>query len=295
MMAATILHHLCLIVVLLALRVVSDCTSYGVDFANGGSYNIDGSSNENFSFSTIFQGCTDETITPVLRDTNGNSYGCTSINTNPEGTAVTSTCGIPYSQMWTGQWRIILSGRQIAVQRIINLTVGKPETVVVTAYLYRHNHADATDSHQDINSRQNRDRQDRNKNGAHDHHAVSLLPLPHVQDHDGQVAPVAAGDRQRQTRRDDRPRRADPDQGARAATGLFPARGDYHNGYGDDVYRHAHERHDAARGHDDGDVDSHEYCYHYACTQHRLSPRRPWKDDYYYQAVFNHHVDDRHV
>lgn len=55
-MAATILHHLWLIVALLALRAVADCASYGVDFANGGSYNIDGSSNEYFSFTTIFQG-----------------------------------------------------------------------------------------------------------------------------------------------------------------------------------------------------------------------------------------------
>ncbi|KAK8099084.1 uncharacterized protein PG998_012325 [Apiospora kogelbergensis] len=132
-MAATLLHRLWLIAALVTLRVAADCVSYGVDFANGGSYNIDGSSNENFSFSTIFQGCSDESITPVLRDSNENSYVCSSILTTPEGTAVTSTCGIPYSQMWTGQWRIILSGRQIAVQRVINLTVGKPETVVITA------------------------------------------------------------------------------------------------------------------------------------------------------------------
>lgn len=55
-MAATIFHHLWLIAALLALKVVADCVSYGVDFANGGSYNIDGSSNENFSFATVFQG-----------------------------------------------------------------------------------------------------------------------------------------------------------------------------------------------------------------------------------------------
>ncbi|KAK6839884.1 hypothetical protein PG989_015750 [Apiospora arundinis] len=133
MMAAAILRRVWLISALFALRVAADCASYGVDFANGGSYNIDGSSNENFSFTTIFQGCSEETITPVLRDSNENSYVCSSILTTPEGTAVTSTCGIPYSQMWTGQWRIILSGRQIAVQRVINLTVGKPETVVITA------------------------------------------------------------------------------------------------------------------------------------------------------------------
>lgn len=41
--------------------------------------------------------------------------------------------GIPYSQMRTGQWKILLQGRQLAVQRVLYLTVGTPETVVVTA------------------------------------------------------------------------------------------------------------------------------------------------------------------
>ncbi|KAK7917328.1 hypothetical protein PG985_010936 [Apiospora marii] len=269
-------------------KVAADCASYGVDFANGGSYNIDGSSNENFSFTTIFQGCSEESITPVLRDSNENSYGCSPINTTPEGTSVTSSCGIPYSQMWTGQWRIILSGRQIAVQRVINLTVGKPETVVVThtggynchrnqndysnidlatanynyavqqAYVYRHHHANTADCYQDINGSEDRNGQDRNELGVRDRYEVGVLPLPHVQDHDGQVAPVAAGDRQqRQAGRHRRARRAAPDQGARAAGahGFCPTGGDNHHGHRDDVHRHAHEHYDAACGDDDGDVD----------------------------------------
>jgi hypothetical protein len=48
----------CLIALLalLAVRVRADCTSYGVDYSNGGSYFIDASSNQYFTFITIFQG-----------------------------------------------------------------------------------------------------------------------------------------------------------------------------------------------------------------------------------------------
>jgi hypothetical protein len=34
--------------------------------------------------------------------------------------------------MSSGQWKIILSGDQIAVQRIITLTAGVPQTVTIT-------------------------------------------------------------------------------------------------------------------------------------------------------------------
>ena len=41
---------------LLALRANAACTSYGVDYSSGGSYYIDGASNQYFSFATVFQG-----------------------------------------------------------------------------------------------------------------------------------------------------------------------------------------------------------------------------------------------
>ncbi len=40
----------------LCLGVRADCASYGVDSSNGGAYYIDGSSNQYFSFITVFQG-----------------------------------------------------------------------------------------------------------------------------------------------------------------------------------------------------------------------------------------------
>lgn len=108
------------------------CSSYGVDYSNGGAYYIDGSSNQYFSFITVFQGCTQESISPVLVGPDDNEYACSSISTQPAGTQVTSTCGIPYSAMQSGTWKIIIQSSQIAVQRTVTLTVGVPQTVVTT-------------------------------------------------------------------------------------------------------------------------------------------------------------------
>lgn len=47
---------------LLGLRASAACTSYGVDFSNGGSYDIDSESNEYFSFISVFQGKSTERI-----------------------------------------------------------------------------------------------------------------------------------------------------------------------------------------------------------------------------------------
>ncbi|KAK3937407.1 hypothetical protein QBC46DRAFT_319704 [Diplogelasinospora grovesii] len=125
----------CLLVLLalFAPRVRADCNSYGVDYSNGGSYYIDGSSNQYFTFITVFQGCTQESISPVLVGPDDNEYACSAVNTQPAGTQVTSTCGIPFSAMKSGVWRIIVSGNQIAVQRTITLTVGTPATTWITA------------------------------------------------------------------------------------------------------------------------------------------------------------------
>ncbi|KAH6842583.1 hypothetical protein B0I37DRAFT_436193 [Chaetomium sp. MPI-CAGE-AT-0009] len=117
---------------LLGLRASAACTSYGVDFANGGAYNIDGESNEYFSFITVFQGCSRETVSPVLVGPDDNVYACSDIETQPAGTQVKSTCGIPYSAMSSGRWTIIIAGDQISAQRTISLTVGVPQTTRVT-------------------------------------------------------------------------------------------------------------------------------------------------------------------
>jgi len=79
------------LVACLALRVHADCTSYGVDFSNGGRYNIDSTSNQYFSFITIFQDCQQESINPVLVGPDGSEYACSAIRTQPAGQQVTST------------------------------------------------------------------------------------------------------------------------------------------------------------------------------------------------------------
>ncbi|KAI1868842.1 hypothetical protein JX265_006821 [Neoarthrinium moseri] len=108
------LFRLCALLVVFCSTVWAECQSYGVDYSNGGSYEIDASSNQYFSFETVFQGCAQEIISPVLVDPKGNH-------------------GIPYSSMPSGQWKIILSGQQVAVQRVITLTAGLPTTVTVIA------------------------------------------------------------------------------------------------------------------------------------------------------------------
>ncbi|PKS05756.1 hypothetical protein jhhlp_007585 [Lomentospora prolificans] len=131
-MAAT-LRSFATLFALLAVRVMADCVSYGIDYANGGQYYIDASSIQYFSFVSVFQGCSQEAINPVLVDPLGNNYSCSTITTQPEGQQLTSTCGIPYSSMTSGEWKIIISGEQVNVQRTITLTVGVPETETVTA------------------------------------------------------------------------------------------------------------------------------------------------------------------
>lgn len=40
--------------------------------------------------------------------------------------------GIPFSAMRSGEWKILIAGDQIQVQRTMTLTVGRPETETVT-------------------------------------------------------------------------------------------------------------------------------------------------------------------
>ncbi|KAL2264911.1 hypothetical protein VTJ83DRAFT_7421 [Remersonia thermophila] len=126
------LRYMWLLVALLAMRASAACTSYGVDFVTGGTYSIDVTSNEYFTFTTVFQGCTWEAIRPILVGPDDNLYACSEITTEPNGVQVKSTCGIPYSAMRSGRWRIVFSGNQISTQRTLNLVVGQPQTTWVT-------------------------------------------------------------------------------------------------------------------------------------------------------------------
>ena len=52
------------VLALLSVKVLADCVSYGIDYANGGAYYIDGSSPQYFTFITVFQGgsCADPQV-----------------------------------------------------------------------------------------------------------------------------------------------------------------------------------------------------------------------------------------
>ncbi|TLS29343.1 hypothetical protein PpBr36_01551 [Pyricularia pennisetigena] len=113
--------------------VAQSCTSQGIDYSNGGSYYIDSSSNDYFSFVSEFQGCYRESISPVLVDPDNNQYACSAIEIGNSGAKVTSLCYIPFSAMRTGPWKLVLVGRQISTERIINLKVGPLATTTVTA------------------------------------------------------------------------------------------------------------------------------------------------------------------
>lgn len=59
---------------------------------------------------------------------------CAFKNANSDDTEIKHS-GIPYSAMQSGQWKIILSGDEIAVQRVLSLTVGGLATVTITVSL----------------------------------------------------------------------------------------------------------------------------------------------------------------
>ncbi|KAI6092012.1 hypothetical protein F4821DRAFT_254127 [Hypoxylon rubiginosum] len=122
-----------LVIGFFTLRALAACSSYGVDYVNGGSYDIDSSSNDNFTFTTIFQGCDQETVKPVLLDPSGGQHPCSAVSTTPAGQQVTSTCEIRYSDMTSGLYKITIQGTSIGVQRTIALTVGTPATITITA------------------------------------------------------------------------------------------------------------------------------------------------------------------
>ncbi|KAK4191295.1 hypothetical protein QBC35DRAFT_448567 [Podospora australis] len=131
----TLLACQCLLVVLpsaMGLAVDADaaaaaCTCTGLDYTNGGSYLIDGSQTSNFAFMSVFSSCGIEldTCQPILVGPNGRQYACSAISMENEGTTQQSSCGIPYSDMPSGKWSIIIQADNTDFQviREFNLTV----------------------------------------------------------------------------------------------------------------------------------------------------------------------------
>jgi hypothetical protein len=89
----------------------STCTTYGVDYQEGGNYFINTNSNEAFTFLSGFDGCNNATaqLSLVNEDT-GDQYDCGSVPTVPNNAPQTATCQVQKSQLTSGTYLIITIG-----------------------------------------------------------------------------------------------------------------------------------------------------------------------------------------
>ncbi|KAK4228650.1 hypothetical protein QBC38DRAFT_414169, partial [Podospora fimiseda] len=112
------------------------CSCSGLDYTDGGSYLVDGSSDDDFAFTSVFEGCFEATIVPVLVSPDLVGYECSPVESQQDGVEQASTCPIPYSEMTSGTWIIVLyvPEQDFVVQREFNITIGGDEvnTVIVT-------------------------------------------------------------------------------------------------------------------------------------------------------------------
>lgn len=90
----------------------SVCLSSGVDFVDDTQYFINTASLENFTCVSTFEGCNvgPDLADILLVDPNGDEYLCSSVATTPANTPVLSTCPILKSQMFSGDWIILVVG-----------------------------------------------------------------------------------------------------------------------------------------------------------------------------------------
>ncbi|SPQ23403.1 1e799c4a-77a1-463b-ba40-6354720574f3 [Thermothielavioides terrestris] len=115
---------------------VGQCSCSGLDYTDGGSYLVDGSSTNDFTFTSEFEGCGQSTITPILVSPNGYGYECSPIESQLDGVEQSSSCAISYADMSSGTWTILIEApeQNFSVQRQFNITVSDAgvNTVVVT-------------------------------------------------------------------------------------------------------------------------------------------------------------------
>ncbi|KAK1768270.1 hypothetical protein QBC33DRAFT_558430 [Phialemonium atrogriseum] len=133
-MARGLIFYTALLASCVSLAQAQECSSTGLDYTNGGSYLIDGTSDDYFVFTSAFSGCDDTDISPILIDPDGNDYSCTDIATQPDDTDQVSQCDIRFSEMTSGEWSVIIQSQDFdfAVERVFTLTVGAADVVTVT-------------------------------------------------------------------------------------------------------------------------------------------------------------------
>ncbi|RMD40679.1 hypothetical protein DV735_g4429, partial [Chaetothyriales sp. CBS 134920] len=117
------------------------CQSYGTDYQDGGSYCIDPRLTDVFTFGTEWFGCTandtQDGVDPYISGPDGEGQYCSTIQTNPDGQEMISTCNVDgdaltKNNMYSGNWTIGLYGLTFAYQREFYLNVEIPPTVVLT-------------------------------------------------------------------------------------------------------------------------------------------------------------------
>ncbi|OMP88168.1 hypothetical protein BK809_0002925 [Diplodia seriata] len=120
---------------------LADCVSYGIDFQNGNSYFINKALAENFTAVSEFEGCAGGTADVLLVDPNYTEYICTDVAVTPDDTPQLSSCPILKSQMFSGDWLVVVFGNNgpntddspYAYQRELFLTVGTQVTSTYTS------------------------------------------------------------------------------------------------------------------------------------------------------------------
>ena len=135
----------------------SNCSVYGIDFVDGGSYFINSNSTANFSVVQQFSGCNDDSASVLLvQQSTEDEWECTSVPTGqyfsrataqnstvliqlsvPSDTSQLSTCPLEDDQMSSGEWTILVignngDGNPFAYERDFSLTVGPQETTTAT-------------------------------------------------------------------------------------------------------------------------------------------------------------------
>ena len=135
----------------------SNCSVYGIDFVDGGSYFINSNSTANFTVVQQFSGCNDDSASVLLvQQSTEDEWECTSVPTGkyfsrataqdlavlihhtvPSNTSQLSTCPLEKDQMSSGEWTILVignngDGNPFAYERDFSLTVGPQETTTIT-------------------------------------------------------------------------------------------------------------------------------------------------------------------
>ncbi|KAK1760021.1 hypothetical protein QBC47DRAFT_438402 [Echria macrotheca] len=110
------------------------CQYTAVDYADAGSYLVNGNNDGKFTFATRFDGnCTNSEIKSVLRDPDNHVYSCTAMRPGDPGSIQISQCDIEYYEMQSGIWQIQLQlPTGTTITRTFTLTVGAPSTILTT-------------------------------------------------------------------------------------------------------------------------------------------------------------------